>query len=90
MPFKSENQRRYLWANEPNVARRWSEKYGSRPVAHPNIAGGFKSEEERQKAQLPSFAKGRQKPKGNPHLDARKKAAADRLAKMKAASAKGK
>ena len=31
MPFKSEKQRRFLWANEPKVARRWTEKYGSKP-----------------------------------------------------------
>jgi len=30
MPFKSEKQRRYLWANEPEIARDWSDKYGSR------------------------------------------------------------
>jgi hypothetical protein len=30
MPFKSEKQRRYLWANEPKIARDWSDKYGSR------------------------------------------------------------
>lgn len=24
MPFKSEKQRRYLWANEPEIASRWS------------------------------------------------------------------
>ena len=24
MPFKSENQRRYLWANEPKVAHAWA------------------------------------------------------------------
>ena len=30
MPFQSEKQRRYLWANEPKIARDWSEKYGSR------------------------------------------------------------
>lgn len=29
MPFKSEKQRRYLWANEPELAREWTEKYGS-------------------------------------------------------------
>ena len=28
MPFKSEAQRRYLWAKEPAVAKRWSKKYG--------------------------------------------------------------
>jgi len=32
MPFKSEKQRRYLWANEPEVAQRWSDKYGDKPV----------------------------------------------------------
>ncbi len=32
MPFKSEKQRRYLYANEPEIAKRWSEKYGSKPA----------------------------------------------------------
>jgi len=27
MPFKSEKQRKFLWANNPEVARRWAEKY---------------------------------------------------------------
>ena len=30
MPFKSEKQRRYLWANEPEIARDWTNTYGSR------------------------------------------------------------
>ena len=30
MPFKSEKQRKYLWANEPGIARDWTDKYGSR------------------------------------------------------------
>ena len=30
MPFKSEKQRRYLWANEPKIARDWADTYGSR------------------------------------------------------------
>ena len=30
MPFKSEKQRRYLWANEPEIARDWSDTYGHR------------------------------------------------------------
>ena len=34
MPFKSEKQRRYLWANEPQVAQRWSDKYGSKPQSN--------------------------------------------------------
>ena len=32
MPFKSEKQRKYMWANEPKVAKKWTEKYGSKPV----------------------------------------------------------
>tara|TARA_R100001086_G_scaffold163959_1_gene88492 strand:+ start:529 stop:684 length:156 start_codon:yes stop_codon:yes gene_type:complete len=29
MPFKSEKQRRYMWAKEPEIAKRWTKKYGS-------------------------------------------------------------
>ena len=32
MPFKSEKQRRYLWKKEPAIARKWTKKYGSKPV----------------------------------------------------------
>jgi len=30
VPFKSEKQRRYLWKNEPKIAREWTEEYGSK------------------------------------------------------------
>ena len=30
MPFQSEKQRRYLWANEPEIARDWTDTYGHR------------------------------------------------------------
>ena len=30
MPFKSEKQRKYLWANEPEIARDWTDTYGSK------------------------------------------------------------
>ena len=30
MPFKSEKQRKYLYANEPAVAKKWTKKYGKR------------------------------------------------------------
>ncbi len=30
MPFKSVKQRKYLWANLPKVARKWTKKYGSK------------------------------------------------------------
>jgi hypothetical protein len=32
MPFRSEKQRRYLWKNEPELAKKWTEKYGSKVV----------------------------------------------------------
>jgi hypothetical protein len=30
MPFRSEKQRRWLYANEPEVAKKWTKKYGSK------------------------------------------------------------
>lgn len=26
MPFKSEKQRRWMWANEPKMARKWADE----------------------------------------------------------------
>jgi len=31
MPFKSEKQRAYLFANEPEIAKKWASKYGTKP-----------------------------------------------------------
>lgn len=31
MPFRSERQRRYLWAKHPEIAERWTKEYGSEP-----------------------------------------------------------
>ena len=31
MPFKSEKQRKYMWEKEPAIAKKWTEKYGSKP-----------------------------------------------------------
>ena len=40
MPFKSEAQRKYLWANEPEIARDWTDTYGSKiQAAHGGIIG---------------------------------------------------
>ena len=39
MPFKSEKQRRYLWANEPEIAKDWTDTYGSR--IQKSIGGGL-------------------------------------------------
>ena len=32
MPFRSEKQRKYLWAKEPKIAREWTDKYGIKIV----------------------------------------------------------
>lgn len=34
MPFRSEAQRRFLWAKHPDIARRWTDEYGSKIVEH--------------------------------------------------------
>lgn len=31
MPFKSEEQRRYLWMKHPKIARRWSNEMAAQP-----------------------------------------------------------
>lgn len=31
MPFKSERQRRFMFANLPKIAKRWAKKYGTKP-----------------------------------------------------------
>lgn len=32
MPFRSEKQRRYLWMEHPEIAKRWAAEYGSKPI----------------------------------------------------------
>jgi len=32
MPFRSERQRAFLYANHPEIAKRWSARYGSKVV----------------------------------------------------------
>ena len=41
MPFKSEAQRKYLWANEPEIARDWTDTYGSKIQAAEGGRIGF-------------------------------------------------
>jgi hypothetical protein len=47
MPFKSTKQRKYLWANEPEVAKTWTEKYGSK--VRPSVSASLKKTEKRKK-----------------------------------------
>jgi hypothetical protein len=30
MPFKSEKQRAFLWSKKPELAKKWTKKYGSK------------------------------------------------------------
>ena len=44
MPFKSEAQRRFMYAKHPKIAKRWSKEYGSpknlpEKKASPALAG---------------------------------------------------
>lgn len=40
MPFKSKAQRAWMWANKPRLARKWTDKYGSK-------VGGGKTKKEK-------------------------------------------
>lgn len=31
MPFRSEQQRKFMWAKHPEIAKKWTDKYGSKP-----------------------------------------------------------
>ena len=60
MPFKSNKQRRYLWANEPEIAREWTDRYGARgggimrvPLANGLQPDPFYKDEEFQTFQQP-------------------------------------
>ena len=41
MPFKSEKQRRYLWANEPEVAKDWTDEYAGGGMIKKAITNDF-------------------------------------------------
>ncbi len=38
MPFRSEKQRRYLYANEPKLAKKWSNMYGKKIIGLGNMS----------------------------------------------------
>ncbi len=50
MPFKSEKQRRYLYANEPKLAKKWSNMYGDKIKGLGGVSKyRFKNKEEQDK-----------------------------------------
>tara|TARA_Y100001963_G_C6467807_1_gene303100 strand:+ start:289 stop:396 length:108 start_codon:yes stop_codon:yes gene_type:complete len=34
MPFKSEKQRKWMWANDPEMAKKWEKEEGMKPGYH--------------------------------------------------------
>ena len=63
MPFQSEKQRKYLWANEPEIAKRW-EKY-PKGYNTGGVSHLFRSKEDRVGLSKGSW-------RGNPGTDSRK------------------
>lgn len=47
MPFRSEKQRRFLWLKHPEIAKRWSDKYGSKIVPNKKERSAVKRKVER-------------------------------------------
>jgi hypothetical protein len=58
MPFKSEKQRKYLWANEPEIARDWTDTYGSKIEASQGGIIGSVGGTSRQKYQMGNMVEG--------------------------------
>jgi hypothetical protein len=50
MPFKSEKQRRYLWATRPDIAKEWAHKYPESNKGLPMYANKDKSSDSKEKA----------------------------------------
>jgi hypothetical protein len=50
MPFKSEKQRRYLWATRPDIAKEWAHKYPESNKGLPMYANKDESSDSKEKA----------------------------------------
>jgi len=83
MPFKSESQRRFLWANHPEIARRWTNEYGSKPVQNPMQNAPTNDK-------VPAFLQKRGGKKPDEKAAAKTEAAKRRLQMMAQAKPKGK
>lgn len=49
MPFRSEKQRRYMWMNHPDIAKRWTKKYGSKIVSNASRASVVRKGKKKKK-----------------------------------------
>jgi hypothetical protein len=79
MPFKSEAQRRYLWSQHPEIARRWTREGKGEIMREP------KSMSKPLPPWMQRFGNKSQsaEKQGNPAMEARTKMARKRLAKLK-------
>ena len=48
MPFESEKHRKFMWAKHPDIARRWTEGYGSQ--SRPSGRAKHKKDEDESRA----------------------------------------
>lgn len=83
MPFKSENQRRFLWAKHPEIARRWTNEHGSKPVTGKNVVSDGATD-------VPPFMQKRGGKKPDQMAEAKSEAAKRRLQMMTQRKPKGK
>ena len=54
MPFKSEAQRRYLWAKHPQIAERWAKEYPNQKSLPRHVRKPKQQQRKRQQRHLRS------------------------------------
>lgn len=59
MPFKSEAQRRYLYSQEPEVAKKWRKKYGPQTNLPERV--GKKGKKRKKSSLLEAWKSGKEK-----------------------------
>lgn len=57
MPFKSEAQRRWLWRNHPEVAKKWQKKYGTGSYTRPERETNYEGKSPARGTYKPSYHK---------------------------------
>lgn len=91
MPFKSEAQRRFLWKNHPEIARRWAKEYGSKmPQSEIPDDKEYTVAVSPDDKKMPPFMKGRHNPAEMKKREISSEAAKRRLAMMKSQKKPGK
>lgn len=85
MPFKSEAQRRFLWAKHPEIARRWTREHGSKVATDGQV-----DTNDHKRGGLPPFMQKRGGNEPDKKAAAKTEAAKRRLAMMAQKKPKGK